>query len=33
LADNQGHGFAKEDNADYLHAVEACFLKQSLRID
>jgi dipeptidyl aminopeptidase/acylaminoacyl peptidase len=32
FADNEGHGFAKKDNADYLRAVEAWFLKQSLDI-
>jgi dipeptidyl aminopeptidase/acylaminoacyl peptidase len=32
FADNEGHGFAKKDNADYLRAVEAHFLKQSLGI-
>ena len=32
FADNEGHGFAKKDNADYLRAVEAYFLKQSLSI-
>jgi dipeptidyl aminopeptidase/acylaminoacyl peptidase len=30
FADNEGHGFAKKDNADYLRAVEAYFLKQTL---
>ena len=29
FADNEGHGFAKKDNADYLRAVEAWFLKKS----
>jgi dipeptidyl aminopeptidase/acylaminoacyl peptidase len=33
FADNEGHGFAKKDNADYLRAVEAWFLKESLGID
>jgi len=33
FADNEGHGFAKKDNADYQRAVEAYFLKQSLGID
>src|SRR5207244_12076337 len=28
-ADNEGHGFAKKDNADYLRTVEAWFLKKS----
>jgi dipeptidyl aminopeptidase/acylaminoacyl peptidase len=28
-ADNEGHGFAKKDNADYLRVVEAWFLKKS----
>jgi dipeptidyl aminopeptidase/acylaminoacyl peptidase len=32
FADNEGHGFAKKDNADYLRAVEAWFLKESLAI-
>jgi dipeptidyl aminopeptidase/acylaminoacyl peptidase len=32
FADNEGHGFAKKDNADYLRAVEAYFLKRSLGI-
>lgn len=29
-ADNEGHGFAKKDNADYLRAVQVLFLKQHL---
>jgi dipeptidyl aminopeptidase/acylaminoacyl peptidase len=29
FADNEGHGFAKKDNGDYLRAVEAWFLKKS----
>ena len=33
FADNEGHGFAKKDNADYLRTVEAYFLKQSLEIE
>jgi dipeptidyl aminopeptidase/acylaminoacyl peptidase len=33
FAGNEGHGFAKKDNADYLRAVEAYFLKQSLGIE
>ncbi|HZN36378.1 MAG TPA: prolyl oligopeptidase family serine peptidase, partial [Pirellulaceae bacterium] len=33
FADNEGHGFGKKDNADYLRAVEAYFLKTSLGID
>jgi dipeptidyl aminopeptidase/acylaminoacyl peptidase len=33
FADNEGHGFAKKDNADYLRAVEAWFLKRSLEIE
>ena len=33
FADNEGHGFAKKDNADYLRAVEAWFLKQSLGVN
>jgi dipeptidyl aminopeptidase/acylaminoacyl peptidase len=28
-ADNEGHGFAKKDDADYLRTVEAWFLKKS----
>jgi dipeptidyl aminopeptidase/acylaminoacyl peptidase len=32
FADNEGHGFAKKDNADYLRAVEAYFLKQHLEL-
>ena len=31
-AANEGHGFAKKDNADYLSAVEVQFLIQSLRL-
>jgi dipeptidyl aminopeptidase/acylaminoacyl peptidase len=33
FADNEGHGFAKKDNADYLRAVEAYFLKKNLDIN
>lgn len=33
FADNEGHGFGKKDNADYLRTVEAYFLKQSLGIE
>jgi dipeptidyl aminopeptidase/acylaminoacyl peptidase len=29
-ADNEGHGFAKKDNRDYLAAVEALFLQEHL---
>ncbi|MBX3412492.1 MAG: S9 family peptidase [Pirellulales bacterium] len=29
-ADNEGHGFAKKDNADYLNAVEVLFLEENL---
>lgn len=32
-ADNEGHGFAKKDNADYLRAVEVLFLKQHLNLE
>ncbi|WP_254511093.1 alpha/beta hydrolase family protein [Anatilimnocola floriformis] len=32
-ADNEGHGFAKKDNADYLRAVEVLFLKQHLKVE
>jgi dipeptidyl aminopeptidase/acylaminoacyl peptidase len=30
FAENEGHGLAKKDNADYARAVEALFLQQSL---
>jgi dipeptidyl aminopeptidase/acylaminoacyl peptidase len=30
FADNEGHGFAKKDNADYARAVQVMFLKQHL---
>jgi len=30
FADNEGHGFAKRDNADYARAVEAVFLARFL---
>ena len=30
-ADNEGHGFAKKDNRDYLTAVEALFLNENLK--
>jgi dipeptidyl aminopeptidase/acylaminoacyl peptidase len=33
FADNEGHGFAKKENADYQRAVEAMFLKQHLRLE
>jgi dipeptidyl aminopeptidase/acylaminoacyl peptidase len=33
FADNEGHGFGKKDNADYLRAVEALFLKESLGVE
>jgi dipeptidyl aminopeptidase/acylaminoacyl peptidase len=29
-ADNEGHGFAKKDNADYIRAAEALFLRRFL---
>lgn len=32
-ADNEGHGFGKKDNADYLRAVEVLFLKQHLQVE
>ena len=32
-AENEGHGFAKKDNADYLRAVEVMFLKKYLELD
>jgi dipeptidyl aminopeptidase/acylaminoacyl peptidase len=32
FADNEGHGFAKKENADYQRAVEAMFLKKHLGI-
>lgn len=31
-ADNEGHGFQKKENVDYLRAVETLFLKQHLQI-
>ncbi len=30
-ADNEGHGFAKKDNADYLRAVQSLFLRRELK--
>jgi len=30
---DEGHGFAKKDNADYLRSVEAYFLKQALGVE
>ncbi len=30
-ADNEGHGFAKKDNRDYLTAVESLFLSENLK--
>lgn len=33
FADNEGHGFAKKDNADYFRGVEAWFIKKSFGID
>ncbi len=32
FADNEGHGFAKKENADYQRAVEAMFLRQHLGV-
>lgn len=32
FADNEGHGFAKKENADYQRAVEALFLQQHLGV-
>ena len=32
FADNEGHGFAKKENADYQRAVEAMFLLRHLGI-
>ncbi len=32
FADNEGHGFAKKDNADYFRAVEAWFIKRSFEL-
>jgi dipeptidyl aminopeptidase/acylaminoacyl peptidase len=29
-ADNEGHGFAKKDNSDYVRAAEAMFLRRFL---
>lgn len=31
FADNEGHGFGKKDNADYLRAVEALFFQRHLK--
>lgn len=31
FAENEGHGFSKKDNADYLRAVEAMFLQKHLK--
>ncbi|QDU30483.1 Prolyl tripeptidyl peptidase precursor [Anatilimnocola aggregata] len=31
-ADNEGHGFGKKDNADYLRAVEVMFLSEQLKL-
>lgn len=33
FADNEGHGFAKKDNADYQRAVEVLFLKKHLGLE
>ena len=33
FADNEGHGFAKKDNSDYLRAVEVLFLRQHLDLE
>ena len=33
FADNEGHGFAKKDNSDYLRAVEVLFLKRHLELE
>lgn len=30
-ADNEGHGFAKKDNAEYVRSVEALFLEGNLK--
>ncbi len=32
IAENEGHGFAKRDNASYARAVEAFFLREQLRL-
>jgi dipeptidyl aminopeptidase/acylaminoacyl peptidase len=32
-ADNEGHGFSKKDNADYVRAVEVMFLKRHLALE
>jgi hypothetical protein len=32
-AENEGHGFAKKDNSDYLTAVEVMFLRRHLGLD
>jgi len=33
LADNEGHGFARKDNADYFFAAMTFFLQQTLHLD
>jgi len=33
LADNEGHGFARKDNADFLFGAMTLFLQQTLHID
>jgi dipeptidyl aminopeptidase/acylaminoacyl peptidase len=33
IADNEGHGFAKRDNASYARAVEALFLQEQLGLE
>ena len=32
FADNEGHGFAKKDNSDYVRAVEVMFLRKHLSV-
>ena len=32
-AENEGHGFRKKDNADYLRAVQVMFLKRHLGLE
>jgi len=33
LADNEGHGFARKDNADYFFAAMTLFVQQTLHLD
>ena len=33
VKDNEGHGFARKDNADYFFAAMTLFLQQTLHLD